>query len=84
MKRIENGGPAYPSMNISKASGSNTIHAITKEGMSLRDAFAIAALQGILAGYWSNPDWTNMRPDTLAKAAYQHADAMIAAREGGE
>lgn len=83
MKRIENGGPAYPSMNISKASGSNTIHAITKEGMSLRDAFAIAALQGILAGYWSNTAMGDLAPDAIADEAYQHADAMIAVREGG-
>ncbi|WP_339819707.1 hypothetical protein [uncultured Paracoccus sp.] len=52
-------------------------------GMTLRDWFASQALTGITAGYWSNPNMGGLTPQTMADEAYQHADAMIAARKGG-
>ncbi|WP_180182938.1 hypothetical protein [Acinetobacter sp. YH01020] len=45
--------------------------------MDLRDQFAIAALQGLLA----NPQNWMVESEVLASAAYKHADAMIAERE---
>lgn len=45
-----------------------------EHGMTLRDYFAAAALQGLIV---NNPDWT-MRG--YADAAYQHADAMLKER----
>lgn len=45
------------------------------EGISLRDYFAAAALQGLLAGA------PNYHETKASKAAYAHADAMLAARE---
>ena len=45
--------------------------------VSLRDQIAIAAMQGLLA---ADADWAN-RAETVAGAAYEQADAMLAARE---
>jgi len=45
------------------------------EGVSLRDYFAAAALQGLLAGC------PNYHETKASEAAYVHADAMLAARE---
>jgi hypothetical protein len=47
---------------------------------TLRDRFAMASMQGLLA---SASDVAG-RPDDLAAMAYEQADAMIAAREAGE
>jgi hypothetical protein len=46
-----------------------------QKGMTLRDYFAAAALQGILA----NP--IDVRPETVVKASFEYADAMLAARK---
>jgi hypothetical protein len=49
-------------------------------GMTLRDYFAAAAMQGILSSPDGGPnDWQRM-----ADAAYYAADAMLAARERKE
>ena len=45
------------------------------QGMSLRDYFAAAALQGILA---TNPDFTAR---TIVNAAFSYADLMMEARD---
>ncbi len=45
---------------------------------TLRDKFAMAALTGYLA---SIPDDVNVRPDLVARSAYEMADAMMEARE---
>jgi hypothetical protein len=66
---INDGGPAFP-MGY-HPEGSNNDHF----GMTIRDVFAAAALQGILAnggGSWDEHD---------AKHAYLCADAMLKARE---
>lgn len=75
MKKLDESQPAFP------VPGDQTRSRMI--GMSLRDAFAISALQGILAGYWSNTAMGDLAPDAIADEAYQHADAMIAARKGG-
>lgn len=46
-------------------------------GMELRDYFAAAALQGILAGHEN----ANPNPWELARDAYKIADAMLQVRE---
>jgi len=48
-------------------------------GLSVRDYFAAAVLQG----YCANPDCGSMSVKTLAKAAYEISDLMLAARKGG-
>jgi hypothetical protein len=66
--KINDGGPAYPvSPEIYNGTGLC--------GMTLRDFFAAAALQGLMAD-GGGTSW-----DDDAKAAYRAADAMIKARE---
>ena len=48
------------------------------EGMTLRDYFAAAALQGILA----NPNLYDTGDEEAACDSYKMADAMLKAREG--
>lgn len=47
------------------------------QGMTLRDYFAAAALQGLCA---TLPDMIDPKPSEVVKDAYQFADAMIAER----
>lgn len=63
------GGPAFPVVPPSES--------VFFSGMSLRDYFAAAAMQGLLA----NASEVN---DELAAEAFMAADAMIAARERKE
>jgi hypothetical protein len=64
-KMINNGGPAFPVPSLAVGSG-----------MTLRDYFAAAALQGCLASFES----TGTR-DAYASVAYEYADAMLKAKE---
>ena len=64
---INDGGPAFPR--------SATDHCHSQEGMTLRDYFAAAALQGNIA----HPEVTGNRDD-IAMDAYKYADAMLKAR----
>jgi hypothetical protein len=52
-------------------------------GMSLRDYFAAAALQGELAGQIQERYWCSDEFDILAERMFMIADAMLKAREGG-
>ena len=69
-EKMDDGGPAFPLVETS-SSGSTSV------GMSLRDYFAAAAMQGLLA----NASEVN---DELAAEAFTAADAMLAARERKE
>lgn len=81
MTHINTGGPAYP---VTFEGGKNNGETpFFNEGMTLRDWFAGQALTGITAGYWANPQMGGLSPHAMADEAYQHADAMIAARKGG-
>jgi len=62
---INDGGPAFPLNDPLKSTG-----------MTLRDYFAAAALQGNIA----HPEVTGNRDD-IAMDAYKYADAMLKARE---
>jgi len=66
---INDGGPAFP-MGY-HPEGNNADHF----GMTLRDYFAAAALQGNIA----HPEVTGNRDD-IARDAYKYADAMLKAR----
>ena len=73
--RNDGGGAAFPC-----ATGSDG--GVYQVGMTLRDAFAIAALQGQLSMHthsYSAHDF--LAPDVISKRAYQYAEAMLAARE---
>ena len=69
---INDGGPAFP--HTTQWDGITP--AINYHGISLRDYFAAAALQGILA----DGDGRCRADD--AKNAFKAADAMLKAREG--
>jgi len=76
--KTNNGGPAFPWEDTKDAPG----QPLPSSGMSLRDYFAAAALQGIL----SNPCLIELHEDyrLAAKASHKMADAMLAARERKE
>mgnify|MGYP000025190578 CR=1 FL=1 len=68
--QINDGGQAFPrAVQFDDAF-------INGHGMTLRDYFAAAALQGNIA----HPEVTGNRDD-IARDAYKYADAMLKARE---
>lgn len=67
---INDGGPAFPMGYHPEGNSADQF------GMTLRDYFASAALQGCLASFES----TGTR-DALASNAYAYADAMLKVRE---
>ena len=73
MNTIETGGPAFPLQSIGPD------FAPGYAGMSLRDYFAVKAMQGLLAQSCG----TALGSDLIhgAQYAYQMADAMLKARE---
>ena len=70
-KLTSDGGPAFPTLFIEPDYGSGYA------GMNLRDYFAAAALQGLLA----SPAEAEFGVSHFATAAYEAADAMLKARE---
>lgn len=65
-----NGGPAFPGMTYISQDGKKN-----PEGMTLRDYFAAAIMQGLMASQYQVED-----PYPIY--AYKIADAMLKAREG--
>ncbi|MDK7586261.1 hypothetical protein QP575_10540 [Alcaligenes faecalis subsp. phenolicus] len=72
---INDGGPAYPFGQTDFETG-RLVNGWGSEGMSLRDAFAIAALQGLL----QRKDGFMIDQYGTALDAYNLADAMLRAR----
>lgn len=72
--KMINDTPAFPCVYYSEPIGSIGPQLTIKGGMSIRDYFAAAALQGNLI----EPTVSN---DQVAKYAYSLADAMLKARE---
>jgi hypothetical protein len=73
---INDGGPAFPCEEQIRCNGE--VCDIRKfTGMTLRDYFAAAALQGLMAEY----DPENQLEHHIAKWSYEAADAMLKARE---
>lgn len=71
-KQINDGGPAFArDSHMDKQIGLY----VQQQGMSLRDYFAAAALQGLIAD-GGGASW-----EADANAAYKAADAMLRARE---
>ena len=69
---INDGGPAFP-----------TAFQMHSKGMTLRDYFAAAALNGLLGniGFHVETDVESEIPNAIAKYAYEAADAMLKAME---
>ncbi len=80
MKNINEGGPAFPFTGQRYERDQDGQFKIKPQGMSLRDYFAAAALQGLLAC----PTLTS-HPETptehMSEWSFKYADAMIAAKE---
>jgi len=70
--QINDGGPAFPSPPSQHSNGFYS----TGNGMTLRDYFAAAALQGILARGQS----LSSKKDEVLEA-FKYSDAMLKARE---
>ena len=75
MSQKNNGGPAFPGPD--QAEQRVNIH----EGMTLRDYFAVKALQSLITGRnWEGVNGEQLI-DVWANGAYSCADAMIRARD---
>lgn len=75
--KINDGGPAFPVEGFPGDAHFPTV--VPKPGMTLRDYFAGQALAGLIACANVNKPTRN----DYAEAAYNYADAMLAARDGG-
>ena len=75
--KANDGGPAFPMQAIMGSDG--YVAVARQDGMTLRDYFAAAALQGMLASFagMSLPSESS----TLSKDSYKLADAMLAERD---
>ena len=88
---MKDGGPAFPGIAKSQCSDGRQAEFAGPSGMSLRDYFAAAALQGVintqmtiegaaaLKGAMESEGWDNPRL-TIAAMSWALADAMIAER----
>ncbi len=78
MSKINNGGPAFP-LQIDE----NALHVYDYIGMSIRDYFAAAALQGWLASFGPEAPHPALKntENEIATLSYRVADAMIEARK---
>jgi hypothetical protein len=74
MTMIDKGGPAFPQIELHQVTG----HPFAQHfGMTLRDYFAAQCLGSVMGVRTSSPP----SPDSIAKACYALADAMLKARE---
>jgi hypothetical protein len=84
MSEIKDGGPAFPGECVRVTRQDDVVirqEDIQWPGMSLRDWFAGQALAGYRAKNF-NYDVGHDEQGTVAKWAYEDADAMLRAREG--
>lgn len=75
MSEINKGGTAFPAIKIVAGDNYNPPKQYHMPGMSLRDYFAAAALQGLLSC-----ESVQGTPMEFAERTYEVADAMIAER----
>jgi hypothetical protein len=80
MSGFNDGGPAFP-LAYTETNEHGVQFPFTHPGMSMRDWFAGQVAAGIAA--FSGTAGVSYGPGEIAGRAYQVADAMIAAREGG-
>ena len=78
---MKTGGAAFPlfrpAASVQTSDGGYGWGEITEQGMTLRDYFAAAALQGLLSAL-AHP---KLLPDQLCRDAFIVADAMLQARD---
>jgi len=75
---INDGGPAFPHKRQIRCNG-EVIDYVMESGISIRDYFAAAALQGLIASRGSMS--TRFLAEDDASYVYEIADAMLKARE---
>lgn len=76
--QINDGGPAFPHKRQIRCNG-EVIDSEMEPGMTLRDYFAAAALQGLIASRGSMS--TRFLAEDDASYVFEIADAMIKAKE---
>ena len=76
MSQTNDGGPAFPHLDLYAGAGNSQPTPTQYNGMSLRDWFAGQALAGMIAC----PN-TNGGGKDFAVYAYKYADAMLAERQ---
>lgn len=79
MSTINNGGPVFPVFIAAGGASVDDVKRVVDAagavGLSLRDYFAAKAMQGLVVGVECP------RTGYIARAAYEMADAMLAARK---
>ncbi len=84
---INDGGPAFPTAATATTHGFYQdgqpcmTHYGSRSGITVRDYFAAAALQGIISDA-SVPASSKKDGELVSRSAYEYADAMLKAREG--
>lgn len=79
MNQINDGGPAFPGVEYKRTGDECGVSVMTiVGGMTLRDYFAAAALQGILSNTEASKAWNE---SDVARFCYFQADSMLKARE---
>lgn len=76
MSNTKTGGSAFPAFEHHPS----YMQMLAVGGMTLRDYFASAAMQGILAGSGEEDGFVRYDADALAAQVYVTADAMLKAR----
>lgn len=86
MSAVNNGGPAFPVDEIHDQhawdQSGKTRHLRAEQGMTLRDYFAAKAMAVVWTEIPDDED-RDLALDRLGRYAYEMADAMLKAREGG-
>lgn len=66
---------------VSHTQAAESLHEISVNTPTLRDQFAMSALQGLLANQQCAPMGMSFEPDALSQRAYRLADTMLEARK---
>lgn len=66
---------------VSHTQAAESLHEISVNTPTLRDQFAMSALQGLLANQQCAPMGMSFEPDVLSRRAYRLADTMLEARK---
>lgn len=82
MKKINDGGPAFPMARVTVLAEDGTPNeatGISHDGMTLRDYFAAKHMQALCSTKFYTDG--NLMPKEVAQHSYEMADAMINERE---
>lgn len=83
MSDRNDGGPAFPKTGNFSNDKSGEFDSLDQDGMSLRDCFAIKAMQGLLASAYFDPSKvmsTKTTRESFCSFAWMLADAMLETR----